>query len=118
MLIVLHKLESRLFRTFSHSYHHLYKANYYFLDVEQNLGINNDGRVFTLYSYLANEEDELSFECGEELNVIRREDAAEKEWWWAVNKDGQTGYIPRNLLGVSMLNKYHRHLIPKWQPIN
>ena len=104
--------------TFSQSYHHLYKANYYFLDVEQNLGINNDGRVFTLYSYLANEEDELSFECGEELNVIRREDAAEKEWWWAVNKDGQTGYIPRNLLGVSMLNKYHRHLIPKWQPIN
>ena len=70
------------------------------------MGINNDGRVFTLYAYSANEEDELSFECGEELNVIRREDAAEKEWWWAVNKDGQTGYIPRNLLGVSMLNKY------------
>jgi len=72
----------------------------YLTDVEQNLGINNDGRVFTLYSYAANEEDELSFECGEELNVIRREDAAEKEWWWAVNKGGQTGYIPRNLLGL------------------
>ncbi|XP_067019868.1 apoptosis-stimulating of p53 protein 2-like isoform X1 [Acropora muricata] len=72
----------------------------YLTDVEQNLGINNDGRVFTLYSYSANEEDELSFECGEELNVIRREDVAEKEWWWAVNKDGQTGYIPRNLLGL------------------
>lgn len=72
----------------------------YLTDVEQNLGINNDGRVFTLYAYSANEEDELSFECGEELNVIRREDAAEKEWWWAVNKDGQTGYIPRNLLGL------------------
>ena len=72
------------------------------LGVEQNLGIDNEGRVFTLYSYSANEKDELSFECGEELKVIRREDAAEKEWWWAENKDSHTGYIPRNLLGVSI----------------
>ena len=70
-------------------------------DVQQNFGLLNDGRVYALYTYIADEEDELSFECGEELLVLTRGDATEKEWWWAENKDGETGYIPRNLLGVS-----------------
>lgn len=42
----------------------------------------------------------MSFECGEELLVLKRGDATEKEWWWAQNNNGETGYIPRNLLGV------------------
>lgn len=42
----------------------------------------------------------MSFEYGEELLVLKRGDATEREWWWAQNKNGETGYIPRNLLGV------------------
>ena len=63
--------------------------------------------MYALYSYTATEDDELSFECGEEMKVLQRENASEKEWWWAVNIEGKTGYIPRNLLGVGQ----------KWQGI-
>ena len=56
--------------------------------------------MYALYPYAAAELDELSFECGEELVVLKRGDATEKDWWWAENKNGETGYIPRNLLGV------------------
>ena len=69
-------------------------------DVQENFGLLNEGLVYALYSYSANEQDELSFDCGDELLVLKREDATEKEWWWAQNKNGETGYIPRNLLGV------------------
>lgn len=72
-----------------------------FSDVEQNFGLVNDGLVFTLYSYVADEKDELSFECGDELHILRRGDNTEKEWWWAQNSLGQCGYVPRNLLGVT-----------------
>ena len=61
----------------------------------------NDGVVYALYSYVADEKDELSFECGEELHILRRGDNTEKEWWWAENSQGlNSGYVPRNLLGV------------------
>lgn len=73
-------------------------------DLQENFGINNNGRVRALYSYAADEQDELSFECGEELMVLKRGDATEREWWWAENMKGETGYIPRNLLGVRNIN--------------
>ena len=73
-------------------------------DLQENFGINNNGRVRALYSYAADEQDELSFECGEELVVLKRGDATEREWWWAENMKGETGYIPRNLLGVRNIN--------------
>ena len=69
-------------------------------DLQENFGINNNSHVRALYSYSADEQDELSFECGEELTVLKRGDATEREWWWAKNMKGETGYIPRNLLGV------------------
>lgn len=71
----------------------------YLNDLQENFGINNNGRVRALYSYSADEQDELSFECSEELMVLKRGDATEREWWWAENMKGETGYIPRNLLG-------------------
>ena len=73
-------------------------------DLQENFGINNNGRVRAMYSYAADEQDELSFECGEELMVLKRGDATEREWWWAENMKGETGYIPRNLLGVRNIN--------------
>ena len=72
-------------------------------DVQENFGLANEGRVYALYNYSANEQDELSFECGEELLVLKRGDATEREWWWAQNKNEETGYIPRNLLGVGSI---------------
>ena len=81
-----------------------------FSDVEQSFGLANDGLVYALYSYVANEKDELSFECGDGLHVLRRGDTTEKEWWWAQNGLGQSGYVPRNLLGVS--DKYFRKSRP------
>ena len=73
-------------------------------DLQENFGINSNGRVRALYSYAADEQDELSFECDEELMVLKRGDATEREWWWAENMKGETGYIPRNLLGVRNIN--------------
>ena len=40
--------------------------------------------------------------------MLKRGDATEREWWWAQEKNEETGYIPRNLLGVGdifLLNK-------------
>lgn len=71
-------------------------------DIQDNFGMASDGKVHALFAYNANEKDELSFECGEELYVLRRGDSTEKEWWWAKNSSGQLGYIPRNLFGVSV----------------
>ncbi|XP_031567803.1 apoptosis-stimulating of p53 protein 1-like isoform X2 [Actinia tenebrosa] len=73
----------------------------YLRDIQDNFGMTFDGKVYALFAYNANEKDELSFECGEELYVLRRGDSNEKEWWWAKNSSGQLGYIPRNLLGIS-----------------
>ena len=73
----------------------------FFIDIENNFGISNEGVVYAVYAYQATRKDELSFECGECLTVVRRGDVNEKEWWWARDTRNQLGYIPRNLLGVS-----------------
>lgn len=69
------------------------------LDVTENLGIANNGRVYAVFDYEAQRPDELSFKNGDVLTVIRRGDNVEKDWWWARLNDKE-GYIPRNLLGV------------------
>lgn len=53
-----------------------------------------------MYAYEAKQKDELSFECGERLTVVRRGDVTEKDWWWAQDIHNKFGYIPQNLLGV------------------
>lgn len=79
------------------------------ISVQNNLGVINNGKVYALYDYEAQEEDELSFKTNEELTVLRRDDSDEQEWWWAqkrVQQPGDTvvdikeGYIPRNLVGL------------------
>ena len=74
-----------------------------FLDVEENFGVSNDGVVYAVYAYQATRKDELSFEYGERLTVVRRGDVNETEWWWARDTQNNFGYIPRNLLGVSFV---------------
>lgn len=73
-----------------------------FAGIQEKLGIMNNGEVFAVFSYEAQQSDELSFEVNNQLIILRKGDDAEREWWWAKMKEtGKEGYVPRNLLGVS-----------------
>lgn len=61
----------------------------------------NNGEVYAVFSYTAQQTDELSFEVNDRLMILRKGDDAEREWWWAKSIDSNEGYVPRNLLGVS-----------------
>lgn len=67
----------------------------------------NKGLVYALWSYEAQNSDELSFREGDAITILRRKDENETEWWWARLGDRE-GYVPKNLLGVSTLGLgYH-----------
>lgn len=71
--------------------------------IQEKLGIMNNGEVYAVFSYEAQQSDELTFEVNDQLTILRKGDDAEREWWWAKMKDtGKEGYVPRNLLGVSV----------------
>uniref|UniRef100_A0AAR2IKF3 Tumor protein p53 binding protein, 2a n=1 Tax=Pygocentrus nattereri TaxID=42514 RepID=A0AAR2IKF3_PYGNA len=74
--------------------------------VQEKMGIMNRGVVYALWDYESEEDDELQFREGDCMTVVRREDEDEVEWWWARMGDKE-GYIPRNLLGVS-IRKNHK----------
>lgn len=76
--------------------------HYLFAGIQEKLGILNNGEVYAVFSYEAQQSDELTFEVNDQLVIIRKGDDAEREWWWAKLKEtGKEGYVPRNLLGVS-----------------
>lgn len=68
--------------------------------IQEKLGLLNNGIVYTLYDYESQNFDELSFKNGTCIQVLRKGDDQEKEWWWS-KIDDKEGYIPRNLIGVS-----------------
>ncbi|XP_008314693.1 apoptosis-stimulating of p53 protein 2-like isoform X2 [Cynoglossus semilaevis] len=67
--------------------------------VQEKMGVMNHGVVYALWDYEPQRDDELGFRVGDCMTVLRREDGAETEWWWARCGDHE-GYIPRNLLGL------------------
>merc|ERR1712004_259119 len=71
----------------------------YLCNIQEKLGVMNNGEVFAVYDYHAHRSDELDFNVGSRLAVLRRGDDCEMEWWWCGLSD-QEGYIPRNLLGL------------------
>lgn len=71
----------------------------YLYSVQEKLGIMNGGVVYAVYDYEGQAADELSFECGEAITILRRGDEYEREWWWGQHSNLQ-GYVPRNLLGL------------------
>ena len=75
-------------------------------DIQDSLGIMNDGLVYAVYDYEAQSSDELSFKDGDGIAILKRGDEDEKDWWWARLNDKE-GYVPRNLLGVRKLIEYH-----------
>lgn len=54
-----------------------------------------------MFSYDAQQQDELKFSVNDKLTILRKGDEAEREWWWARDDVGHEGYVPRNLFGVS-----------------
>ena len=75
----------------------------YLLFVQNELGVMNNGSVYTLYDYEPNDsmDNELTFKDGDQLTILRRGDENESEWWWARHEPTQQeGYVPRNYLGV------------------
>ncbi|XP_049874912.1 apoptosis-stimulating of p53 protein 1 isoform X2 [Pectinophora gossypiella] len=72
----------------------------YLYSVQEKLGIMNNGIVYAVFSYTAARSDELSFDTGARLQVLRKGDDNEREWWWCRDDSGQEGYVPRNLLGL------------------
>lgn len=72
-----------------------------FLGVQEKLGILSGGVVYAVFDYTAQQPDELSFKAGQQLTVLRKGDENEREWWWSKLGDKE-GYVPRNLLGVSI----------------
>ncbi|CAD5122894.1 DgyrCDS11295 [Dimorphilus gyrociliatus] len=71
----------------------------YLYDLQEKLGIINNGEVFAAFDYDAQHEDELDMKEDQKLIVIRKGDDQEKDWWWV--KDGnKKGYVPRNLLAL------------------
>lgn len=70
--------------------------------IQEKLGILHNGEVYAVFSYEAQNSDELNFNVGDRLEIVRKGDDAENEWWWARQTITDTeGYVPRNLLGVS-----------------
>ncbi|KAL6111047.1 usp34 [Pungitius sinensis] len=67
--------------------------------VQEKMGVMNRGVVYALWDYEPQRDDELGFSEGDCMTVLRRDDEAETEWWWARCADSE-GYIPRNLLGL------------------
>ncbi|XP_055716854.1 apoptosis-stimulating of p53 protein 2 isoform X2 [Phlebotomus papatasi] len=72
----------------------------YLYSIQEKLGILNSGEVYAVFSYDAQQADELSFSINDRLTILRKGDDAEREWWWAKDGTGKEGYVPRNLLGL------------------
>lgn len=60
------------------------------------------GKVYAVFDYEAQHNDELSLKNGDQLIVLRKGDDNEREWWWS-KLGNREGYVPRNLLGVNIL---------------
>ena len=54
--------------------------------IQEKLGILNNGEVFSVFCYDAQQQDELAFSVNDKLTILRKGDEAEREWWWAKNE--------------------------------
>ena len=68
-----------------------------YTDLHRELGRENNGVVYTLFSRQAKDADELSFTDGEQLTILHRSD--EEQWWLAENGKGKQGLVPCTFLG-------------------
>lgn len=83
----------------------------YLYNIQEKLGILNNGEVYAVFSYEAQQPDELEFSINDKFMIIRKGDEAEREWWWARDCSGKEGYIPRNLLGIYPIGDLQQDII-------
>ncbi|CAI5453603.1 unnamed protein product [Caenorhabditis angaria] len=81
----------------------------YLLAAHNSTGTINEARVYAAYSYEAGFEDELSFEAGDELVVLSKDDV-DKHWWTCRKPSGETGLVPRTYLALYPALKYRKNL--------
>ena len=75
----------------------------FLLQMEDKLGTANDGVVYALYDYEAENEDELSFKCSDQLKILGKTNEYDDEGWWlAETNDNKRGLVARNYIGVSI----------------
>uniref|UniRef100_A0A914Y2U6 SH3 domain-containing protein n=1 Tax=Panagrolaimus superbus TaxID=310955 RepID=A0A914Y2U6_9BILA len=76
-------------------------------------GIINDRKVYPFYTYEAENDDELSFNEGEILTVISRENHGEDRLWWLCEsmQTKQRGLVPANFLGIYPTLKNSQNII-------
>ena len=72
-------------------------ATHTYTDLHRELGHENNGVVYTLFSRQAKDADELSFTGGEQLTILHRND--KEQWWLAENGTGKQGLVPCTFLG-------------------
>uniref|UniRef100_A0AC34F495 SH3 domain-containing protein n=1 Tax=Panagrolaimus sp. ES5 TaxID=591445 RepID=A0AC34F495_9BILA len=78
-------------------------------------GIINDQKVYPFYPYEAENDDELSFNEGEILTVISRENHGEDRLWWLCEsvQTKKRGFVPANFLGIYPTLKHSQNMIFK-----
>ena len=82
----------------------------YMKEVEGELGVINEGKVYAAFDFQDNEnescseneeiDDELHFIEGEELWILSKGNEKNTKWWFARNAQGDEGFIPRNLISL------------------
>ena len=76
----------------------------------------NNGVSYALYSYEAQNSDELSFKSDDKLIILNKNEDEENGddcdgWWTATTIDSKEGLVPNNYLGVSLFNLIDFNLI-------
>ncbi|KAI6646464.1 SH3 domain protein [Oopsacas minuta] len=69
---------------------------HFLLKVQNEIGVINGGKVYAVYDYPAEHEDELSFQKADQLRVLKRSSQNDSIWWHAMNSKGRKGLIPGN----------------------
>ncbi|XP_048836029.1 relA-associated inhibitor isoform X2 [Brienomyrus brachyistius] len=65
--------------------------------VEEAMGVDNSGVLYALWSYPAQNSDELSFREGDMVTILQKPEQG--DWWWA-SLCGREGFVPNNYFGL------------------
>ncbi|CAD6196106.1 unnamed protein product [Caenorhabditis auriculariae] len=81
----------------------------YLVAAHNATGSLNDAKVYAAYPYEAQQEDELTFEAGDELVVLCKDDV-DKHWWTCRSTSGRTGLVPRTYVALYPALKFRDKL--------
>lgn len=65
--------------------------------VEEAMGLDNSGVLYALWSYPAQQPDELNFKEGDMITILQKTEGS--DWWWA-SLCGLEGFVPNNYFGL------------------